>query len=176
MDERLNEEIIMKQLHTQQIIKDMHWSIKVATSSIFLVVGMALSLGSIIPLFIRFDQKSLLVAAVVTICFGGLFGIYFGALRLKKNLCKMQKVRRGEYVVMKDVVTSLEDFGYDPDHAATGCYLTFAQYSKQTGKTVMVMPAMLRQTNPGDEFYLILLEGEEKPLNIYPAREYVYIQ
>lgn len=167
----------MKKLDSQQILHDLSWGGKAAISAVFFLIGLTLSLCSLYPLFVRFTQEFAIIAAVVTICFGGLLGLYFGLFRLWKILRRVGRVRRGEYKVLIDVVTSSESLGFDPDRSPdSGCYLTFARYSQETGKNVAVTMKTMRKARVGDEFYLVLLDGEKKPVNIYSRKEYIYTE
>ena len=54
--------------------------------------------------------------------------------------------------------------------------MTFARYSQETGKNVAVTMKTMRKARAGDEFYLVLLDGEKKPVNIYSRKEYIYTE
>lgn len=167
----------MKKLDSKQILHDLSWGGNAAISAVFLLIGLTLSLWSLYPLFVRFTKESAIVAAVVTVCFGGLLGLYFGFFRLWKILRRVRRIRRGEYTIMVDVVTSSENLGFDSDRTpSSGCYLTFARYSQKTGKKVAVTIKTMKKAKVGDEFYLVLLEGEKKPVNIYSRKEYIYTE
>lgn len=167
----------MKKLDSQQILHDLSWGGNAAISAVFFLIGVSLSLCSLYPLFVRFTQESAIIAAVVTICFGGLLGLYFGFFRLWKILRRVGKIRRKEYTVLTDTVVSSESLGFDPDSAPeSGCYLTFARYSQETGKNVSVTMRTMQKTRVGDKFYLVLLDGEKKPVNIYSKKEYIYTE
>lgn len=164
----------MKKLDSQQILRDYKWKGSVILSSVFLLVGVTLSTMFLRPLFFRYTRESMFIAVFVLISFGGFLGLYLGLFRLWRILRRVRKIRQERYKVLIDVVASKEDLGYNPEHAVTGCYLTFVHYSQKTGKNVMVTPKQLEESKTGDEYYLVILDGEKQPLRIYNKKQYVY--
>lgn len=85
-----------------------------------------------------------------------------GTKNISRVNSRMKAIKNNEYVILEDVVIKKQMLhkGESGDASDSYCQLDFQNYSKKTGKAVVVKRAVYNETKKGDIFYLVYVDNE----------------
>lgn len=140
------------------LLREYRAAFKMILFSVFIVAGL---FCFICPIFYCNDIKNLLLNMLfmLIIC------VPFCAIGIKNILrvnSRMKAIKNNEYVILEDVVIKKQMLhkGKSSDASDSYCQLDFQNYSKKTGKAVVVKRAVYNETKKGDIFYLVYVDNE----------------
>lgn len=157
-----------KRITKDLLLKDYHGYRKIFLFSIFVIAGIVVLLSPILycsSFKNMVANMALMLLLAVPFCVLGLKNIIEASKRIKQ-------IRQEQYNIVEDVVTHKQMMhqGKSSDTSDSYCQLSFENYSKQSGKAVIVERKVYDSSKKGDLFYMIYIDG--KLLGYYPQAKY----
>lgn len=150
------------------LLREYRATFKTLLFSIFIAAGL---FCFICPVFYCHDVRNLLLNMMFMLIISIPFCI-IGIKNVLKITKRSKAIKNSNYMVLEDVVTKKQMLhkGKSSDTSDSYCQLDFQNYSKKTGKAVVVKRSVYNETKKGDLFYLVYVNNEL--LGFYPIDKF----
>ena len=163
----------MKILSKKDIIIRQNFGSSIFHSSLFLFVGICITLLPVIY-FRKINMDMIVGVCFCFVCFGLPFGFFGGLRNLLRSLKRYKSLKTGKFFIYVDKVLDSrmlsQSIGNNTPDAY--CQLEFEKYTEATNKCYTVMREIFNSTSYGDEFYLISLGDITESFSIFSRKTY----
>ena len=163
----------MKKLTLQMIINRRNFSKRIVSSTVFLFVGVCLTMSPGLALK-EINANFLIGTGFCFLIFGLPFGFFWGLKKLLETLKEKKAFETMQFKIIEDTVVDMRMMGHSSRENIidANCQLMFEKYSKVTGKNYIVPQKVFNKTNEGDVFYLVCIGGIEETIEVFNKREF----
>lgn len=162
----------MKKLTLQMIINRRNFSKRIVSSTVFLFVGVCLTMSPSLALK-EINANFLIGTGFCFLFFGLPFGYFGGLKKLIETLKEKRALEILNFTIIEDTVIDMCMIGQSVDNPqSSGCQLSFQFYSQETHKNYIVPRKVFNKTNEGDVFYLVCIGDIENTIEVFNKREY----
>jgi len=146
----------------------------IALFGVFALVGIALTLGTLVSLLKDMNTNNLITFIVVTCLFGIPFGYFLGIKKIAFRVKRNAMIKNGQVHFYVDEIVDKTRLGNTEDfHDHKEYQLTTKAYSEKTGKNVL-LPSLkeFRSVKVGDTCILCFTAMSKRPFRVFPGSVY----
>lgn len=153
-----------KLLSIKTIIRRQRYYAQLFAFSIFFLAGCSFGIGDLIVFTKKFNIASLIIMCMNFIFCFLIFGYYLGLRNIIKTLKCIRKIKNYEFTISRGILKNKTRLPYDDSNR----HCTFHFDTED----INVPQHEFDKANIGDQFYFLILDGDQFASGIFRTKEY----
>lgn len=170
----------MQKLSKEQILDDFYknggYKVAIRRQLKDILVFILLIMGVAICVFFKYFAGALILLLFAVfigiIAFYGLEVYELGVFRINRINKQKDLITKGKYIIKQDTVKDKYFYDDGVGIRVDFCYLRCEGYFNHTGGDLRVNKKVYENMSIGEGVYLVYIDGEKTPINIYKMSEY----